>query len=437
MTDTYSGETHPRVDFVNFSHLPMSRLLYNHSVVASQSLFLSLTLRLHALTTSSHIYQASGPPSPFPLHHNRQLQAAVPALNFIMTGNRLIVGLDYGTTFTGWSAFSFFRNSMLMYAGVSYCESSGTGAEGNHIEVIHDWPSKHTTIGTKEKVPSEVTYENEGVVWGSLIASDVPRHMWTKLQLDSRQVGEAAKIFREISASQKAEKQPTDIVADFLAQVKAHLIKNLDQKYGKAVWRTLPITLVVTVPAVWSDLAKARTLEAVDKAGFNGLEFTQSVQTVITTEPESAAIYTMKALKGTTQDTNFKLNDGFIVCDMGGGTVDLIAYRIAGLNPTRIEEATVGSGAQCGGSFVDRAFLEWLERRVGQDAFVGIAGCRSEEVPRTSLAKKAARLLQSFRYEAKGGFSGTETNFLQLPYPLSAVDDKSKGIRDGDIEITP
>jgi molecular chaperone DnaK (HSP70) len=123
--------------------------------------------------------------------------------------------------------------------------------------------------------------------------------MWTKLQLDPINEGELVKIVREVSTStENTNKQPVEIIADFLAQIKAHLIKNLDQKYGKVLWRDLAITLVVTVPAVWIDVAKARTLEAVDKAGFNTLVFPQLKSILMTTEPEAAAIYTIKSLRG-------------------------------------------------------------------------------------------------------------------------------------------
>jgi hypothetical protein len=123
---------------------------------------------------------------------------------------------------------------------------------------------------------------------------------------------------------------------------------------------------------------------------------------------------------------------------MGGGTVDLISYRVTGLNPTVIEEATVGNGDQCGGSSVDRAFLRWLENRVGTENFLQVAGCRSEEVKYTSLSKRAARMLEHFSSGPKAGFSGTETNVISLPYPLSKIeDDESRGISDGEMRITP
>jgi hypothetical protein len=323
--------------------------------------------------------------------------------------------------------------------GVSHCETSDTSLLDKHIEVINDWPSRHTKIGTKEKVPSEIAYLSEGEQWGSLIPTTAPRHMWTKLQLDGVQDGEAAKVIEEQQNSNfHSEKQPVDIVADFLFHVKDHLVKNLDEEYGPEVWTTLPLTLVVTVPAVWSDAAKDRTLKAVHQAGFDNICFPQLKRTVIATEPEAAAIYTIKTLRGTARDQQLNVGDSFIICDMGGGTVDLISYRVAELGPTVVEEVTVGTGDQCGGSFVDRAFLRWLEHRLGAADFLEIAGCRSEDIPRTCLTSKLGRLVQDFTLEAKSGFSGVETNFLRLPAPLNAIEnDTARGIIDGEITITP
>jgi len=86
--------------------------------------------------------------------------------------------------------------------------------------------------------------------------------------------------------------QPVNIVAEFLAYIKAYLIKNLDIQYGKGLWKTLRITLVVTVPAVWSNSLKNSTLQAVNKASFNDTELPQLKRTILTTKSEAAAIYT-------------------------------------------------------------------------------------------------------------------------------------------------
>ncbi|KAI8935133.1 hypothetical protein NX059_007727 [Plenodomus lindquistii] len=339
-----------------------------------------------------------------------------------MLSNRLVIGLDYGTTFTG----------------VAFCETSDTGVVGKDIIVVQDWPSRYTKIGTKEKVPSEIAL-NDRSQWGALIAPNVQRHMWTKLLLDNGKVGEVDKILQELSLNDSAvsSSRPVDIIADYLAHVKAHLLKNLEIHYGKELWKTLPVTLIITVPAVWSDAAKDATLQAIDKAGFNNWEMPQLKRTILTTEPEAAAIYTIQSLRGGVQDEQFAVGDGFIVCDMGGGTVDLISYRVAGIEPTALEETTVGTGSQCGGSFVERGFLKWLERRLGKEDFFLIAGTTSDDLPRTSLSPKLSRMVQDFVLEAKNGFSGIEVNFVRLPMPLSAVeDDEKRGIQDGEIKIT-
>lgn len=262
--------------------------------------------------------------------------------------------------------------------------------------------------------------------------------MWTKLELDTKQTGEVVRIMQELSLDAKGpSRKPVDIIADYLGHIKDQLIKNLDRQYQKDVWRTLPITLVVTVPAVWSDSAKASTLKAVRQAGFDTTGFPMLKRTVLTTEPEAAAIYTIQSLRGSVQEQQLAIGDGFIVCDMGGGTVDLVSYRIAELEPTILEEATVGSGDQCGGSFVERGFLRWLERRLGTADFITIAGEKSEDLPRTMLSPKVSRMLQDFIFEAKSGFSGTEISFMRLPAPLSAiVDDETRGIVDGEIMIS-
>jgi hypothetical protein len=307
------------------------------------------------------------------------------------------------------------------------------------IQIVQDWPSAHSMIGTKEKVPSEIAYTADGkTLWGSMIPPNVQRHMWTKLELeDSRNCStEVAKI-REELVSSVPRKTAVDVVSEYLSKVKEHLIKNLDTQFGPILWRSLPITLVITMPAIWSDAAKDRTLQAFNKAGFTHTDrdFAQLKRTVATTEPEAAALYTLKSLHGTIRDDSLEIDDGFVVCDMGGGTVDLISYRIAGNNPTTVEEVTIGTGDQCGGTLVDREFITWLERRIGPEDFLKIAGCEASECFHTSLSQKLGRMVQDFTLTAKSGFSGSEDHYLRLPAPLTVIDDWGRGMCDGEIHV--
>jgi hypothetical protein len=62
-----------------------------------------------------------------------------------------------------------------------------------------------------------------------------------------------------------------------------------------------------------------------------------------------------------------KVGETFILCDAGGGTVDLISYTITSLNPIlKIREAAPGSGGLCGSAFLNRRFGEFLVEKLGQ-----------------------------------------------------------------------
>ncbi|KAF2449569.1 hypothetical protein P171DRAFT_507242 [Karstenula rhodostoma CBS 690.94] len=344
-----------------------------------------------------------------------------------MVEHGLVIGVDLGTTYTG----------------VSYCDTSRTDNIENRIQIVSNWPAVHAMIGTKEKTPTEITYLGGGMKWGGAIPPNIQRHMWTKLELDTPRTGEAAKIRQELLGSGyggvAGVKSPVDIIADFLAQVLDHLMKNLNVQYTEKLWKTFSITLVITYPAVWSDSAKAFTLQAFSQAGFNQKKLPMLKRTITATEPEAAALYTIMSMRGTAQDKQLAVGDGFVVCDMGGGTVDLISYKVAGVDPTILEEATIGTGDQCGGSFVERSFLRWLEEKLGEKDFREVAGCSAADISRTSLPARLGKMMQEFTACAKSGFQGSDTEDyeLRLPAPLNTIlCDTNRSIANGEIMIT-
>lgn len=70
-------------------------------------------------------------------------------------------------------------------------------------------------------------------------------------------------------------------------------------------------------------------------------------------EPEAAANFTISAMATKILD----VGDNFVVCDAGGGTVDLITYKITELTPLKIEESVVGSGGLCGSTYLNRRWV--------------------------------------------------------------------------------
>jgi hypothetical protein len=57
-----------------------------------------------------------------------------------------------------------------------------------------------------------------------------------------------------------------------------------------------------------------------------------------------------------------------VVCDAGGGTVDLVSYTVVKLEPViEVNEAAPGTGALCGSTYLNRRFKDFLQSRLGQE----------------------------------------------------------------------
>ncbi|KAJ2973178.1 hypothetical protein NQ176_g6757 [Zarea fungicola] len=80
-------------------------------------------------------------------------------------------------------------------------------------------------------------------------------------------------------------------------------------------------------------------------------------------EPEAAALATLSEMK---DRPDISPGETMIVCDVGGGTADLIAYVIDSMSPFKIDECVAGQGGLCGGIFVDQNFENLIATKVGQ-----------------------------------------------------------------------
>jgi hypothetical protein len=82
-----------------------------------------------------------------------------------------------------------------------------------------------------------------------------------------------------------------------------------------------------------------------------------------TKQQEAAAIYALHGL----DPHGIQPGESFVLCDAGGGTVDLISYTIKNLYPRlEIVEAAEGTGGLCGSIYLNRRFGEFLTRKFGQ-----------------------------------------------------------------------
>jgi hypothetical protein len=57
------------------------------------------------------------------------------------------------------------------------------------------------------------------------------------------------------------------LTTDYLAALKRHLMYMLQLQLGELQAKTIPLQFILTVPAVWSEIAKEKTLTAAEGAG--------------------------------------------------------------------------------------------------------------------------------------------------------------------------
>ncbi|PMD40386.1 actin-like ATPase domain-containing protein [Hyaloscypha variabilis F] len=249
--------------------------------------------------------------------------------NLTLNDRKLVVGIDFGTTFSG----------------VAWAETR----RSDYQSLVEIWPAN---VGTHEgmsspKVPTELRYTPKGIEWGFQIPPLVDRNQWFKLGLSDGQTATGQ------------QKSSEELTTDYLTKLCEHLMYTLDQKLGASILRTIPIEFCLTVPAIWSEVAKEKTLKACQKAGLKS-----DSEILLVSEPEAAAIYALQGL----DPHGLKIGETFILCDAGGGTVDLISYTITNLKPIlKVREAAPGSGGLCGSTFLNRRFGEFLVQKLGQE----------------------------------------------------------------------
>ncbi|CAI4217302.1 unnamed protein product [Parascedosporium putredinis] len=340
--------------------------------------------------------------------------------------DRLIVGVDFGTTFSGVAA---------VYTSTP-----------DDIEIIKSWPGGNGI--TSDKVPTEIAYDTPA-------KADLFLDRSQKLPFYVSPLETAAQLKR-------FDKNVVDAVSDYLTEVYKHTMDTLTRRYGESFMASTKVDFVLTCPAVWSDAAKNTTLQAAERAGMGSKSEIQMIS-----EPEAAAVYTLKAI----QPNHLNVGDNFIVCDAGGGTVEyvsclkrlllhltpninppfpllvvdleydifllilclvlfstysLIAYKIISLKPLRVEESAVGTGGLCGSAFLNYRFEEHVRHRIGQVKF---------DEMKAKKGKTWQMGLRYFEEFVKRNFNENEHQEVNVPFP-GLPDDEEAGLDSGFLVMT-
>ncbi|KAL7276609.1 hypothetical protein RUND412_000413 [Rhizina undulata] len=214
----------------------------------------------------------------------------------------------------------------------------------------------------------------------------------------------------------KMKLPPVEVVTDYLRSLREHAISVIERRFHSEFIQRTKTKYVLTVPAVWSDSAKALTVQAARNAGFGKHE----VDFNLIGEPEAAAAYSLQAI----ENEIIKEGDTFVVCDAGGGTVDLVSYKIVQLNPLSISEVVGGSGGLCGSTFVNEKFDEHIRNILGDDTI--------------NKMKPVARNEMMRQWEDKVKFKFVDAEDIESYdlYIPGVPDNEEKGLEAGFLSLT-
>lgn len=104
--------------------------------------------------------------------------------------------------------------------------------------------------------------------WGFQIKPEERRLRCLKLFLDrNQQLPNYVSPLETANQLKKSDRTVMDAVTDYLAQIRKHSMDTLSRRYGAGFEAHAKVEFVLTVPAVWSDVAKNATLLAAESAG--------------------------------------------------------------------------------------------------------------------------------------------------------------------------
>ncbi|KAF2154316.1 actin-like ATPase domain-containing protein [Myriangium duriaei CBS 260.36] len=297
----------------------------------------------------------------------------------------IVVAIDFGTTFSG----------------VAFGKLSNLTIDPDKIDVIKAWPGENAF--TSEKVPSLLIFagRNSPTKWGLEAQGNSEAFQCFKLFLDDRQEFPPwAEKYTQLTQLRVLNKTPADVVTEYLRHVFEFSQEKLGERYPEDVLAVTAVKYVLTVPAIWSDAAKQATLDAAKSAGIPG-------DMTLVSEPEAAALYALTIQ----HPKSLQKGNVWIVCDAGGGTVDVITLEVQRLAPLQFCEVAAGTGGLCGSAFIDAEFLKLLERLFGPMRWEAILKKHREAVQ---------DLKQEFSERVKpkfGSVEATEDTTYRLKFP--------------------
>ncbi|CAG7566230.1 unnamed protein product [Fusarium equiseti] len=252
----------------------------------------------------------------------------------------IAIGIDFGTT----------------YSGVSWARSTNP----KEVNAIAGWASEDHRNKNEIQVPT--LYDLESGKWGYQITPDMTPMRWFKLLLlnnehiTKEEIRNAPQLkqARDILAKCTMNITALDVVGYYLRKVWDHTYATLQTMLDI---ENLPLRVAITIPAIWPAYAQSAMRDAARIAGIMKHRDIGETTLTLVQEPEAAAL---ASLFQRNSSPEIQMNESFVVCDAGGGTVDVISYKVVSERPFQLEECVPGDGKLAGAFQIDQAFVSYL-----------------------------------------------------------------------------
>ncbi|KAI7759511.1 hypothetical protein LZL87_011307 [Fusarium oxysporum] len=229
------------------------------------------------------------------------------------------------------------------------------------------WDPEFNNCSDVEKAPTQLLYDGQkGTSWGYSIPAHEDALKWFKLLLLDNDdvpiiVSKSSQMRYVQKLLDKMKKDPVEVIAYYLRKIWNHAIDSIQRTVGAELLQKSPFHVVITLPTIWHPYDQQRMKQAAKASGMLDARSCGETKLRFISEPEAAALATIKDLS---KRSTIKAGDAMVICDAGGGTVDLISYQIESISPFVVKECVKGDGGLCGGVFLDEQFLELIKRKL-------------------------------------------------------------------------
>ncbi|KAI9730195.1 MAG: hypothetical protein M1834_005959 [Cirrosporium novae-zelandiae] len=282
---------------------------------------------------------------------------------------KLFIAIDLGTTFSS----------------VSYARCEVSGSEEETQEMRQNFGLKQIRSIKFEKtnhVATELVWDanKKRWLWGDEVKRAIRKRMvspesrmrFIKLGLDNSPYTKPMRqpLLKQLRDPAIPAYSVNDLIRIYLKKLWDYTVPKIQETWEESKnafsspnWE---IETAITVPALWSPSMIDGIKRAAIDAGIQSIpDLLADNEPIIriVSEPEAAAVLTIQEeMEGRRSGHAMKVNEPFIIVDLGGGTADLITFVASSLRPLRMLEEVQGNGGFCGSEFITECFRQTFQK---------------------------------------------------------------------------